>query len=73
MRKNIEEMNQEIIRSNFSFNIMKEEYEVAVSKVNPQLIEDVKVHRHINGLTSKFRILRNFLKTKKFVKTTYCP
>jgi hypothetical protein len=73
MRKNIEEMNQEIIRSNFSFNLIKEEYEVAVSKVNHQLVEDIKVHRNINGLTSKFRILRNFLKTKKFVKTTYCP
>ena len=71
MRKNIEEMNEQIIRSNTDFNLTKEDYDIAVSKINHQLVEDIKIHRAINGLTSKIRIIRNFLKTKQFVKTTY--
>lgn len=73
MRKNIEEMNEQIIKSKTSFNLTREDYDIAVSKINHQLIEDIKIHRNINGLTSKIRIIRNFLKTKQFVRTTFCP
>ena len=71
--KNIEEINNHIIRSQFGFRTETSvSYEIDKPRVNHKLLADVKEHRMINGLTSKFTILRNFLKTRKFVKTTYC-
>lgn len=70
----IDEQNEMIIRSRFgSVDVRVLNYDSNLPpRLNLALVESVKNHRRINGLTSKISILRNYLRTKKFVRTTMC-
>lgn len=70
----IDEQNELIIKSRFGgSDIRVYNYDNNLPpRLNLELVESVKDHRRINGLTSKISILRNYIKTKKFVRTTFC-
>ena len=70
----IDEQNEIIINARFGLNkISLENYEkITEMRLHDEMVENVRNHRRINGITSKFSLLRNFLKTKKYVKTIYC-
>lgn len=70
----IDEQNEMIIRSRFGgsyVRVLNCDNNLP-PRLNLELLESVKDHRRINGLTSKIAIIRNYLKTKKYVRTTFC-
>jgi hypothetical protein len=72
MKRSIDEQNEIIIKSMFGSNLKTANYDNANLRIHEEMLESVRNHRKVNGLTSKITILRNFLKTRKFVKTTMC-
>lgn len=72
MKRSIDEQNEIIIKSMFGSNLRSFSHDNANLRIHQEMLESVINHRKVNGLTSKITILRNFLKTKKFVKTTMC-
>lgn len=72
MRKTIEELNEMYIKVNFIDTDRKQVNDVPKRKVNEELLIAVQEHRKVNGITTKFSLLRNFVRTRKFIKTTIC-
>ena len=72
MKRSIDEQNEIIIKSMFGINLKTAHHDNANLRIHEEMLESVRNHRSVNGITSKITILRNFLKTKKFVKTTMC-
>lgn len=72
MKRTIDEQNEIIIKSMFGSNLRTLSHENANLRIHEEMMESVRNHRKIHGLTPKFSIFRNFLKTKKFVKTIMC-
>lgn len=73
-KMSIDEQNDLIIKSRFGgsdVRVMNCDCNLP-PRLNLALLESVKDHRRINGLTSKIAILRNYLRTRKFVRTTVC-
>lgn len=70
----IDEQNEMIIRSRFGGSYVRVlNYDNNLPpRLNLELVESVKEHRRINGLSSKIAILRSYLRTRKYVKTTFC-
>lgn len=70
----IEEQNEMIIKSRFIGDCLTPNNceGSSLPRLNLELLASVKDHRRINGLTSKIAIIRNYLRTKKFVRTTFC-
>lgn len=69
MAKTIDELNSMIIKANFVDNRVQQVNDTINSRINEELLIAVQQHRRVNGLISNFSILKNFLKTKMFVKT----
>lgn len=70
----IDEQNEMIIRSRFGGSDVRVlNYDNNLPpRLNLELVESVKEHRRINGLSSKIAIFRSYLRTRKYVKTTFC-
>lgn len=69
MSKTIDELNAMIIKANFVDNRTQQVNDSPQPRVNDEMIISVQEHRRIHGLVSNFSIMRNFIKTKMFVKT----
>lgn len=69
----IEEQNEMIIRSRFPLDrpAGKSDNRIGTG-VNEELVASIKEHRREFGLSTKFQLLRNFIKTRPFIKTTIC-
>ena len=69
----IEEQNQMIIRSRFPLErpLVKSENSIR-SAVNEELVISVKQHRLMNGMCSKIQLLRSFIRTRPYIRTTFC-
>jgi hypothetical protein len=67
----IEEQNEIIIRSRFPLGrpAGKSDNRIGTG-VNEELVASVKEHRKEFGLSTKFQLLRNYLRTRPFIKTT---
>jgi hypothetical protein len=70
MIRSIDEQNEMIIKSRFGHDVRFQSHDAFNLRINEEMYESVKNHRKVNGLTSKIAIIRNYLRTKKFVKTT---
>lgn len=67
----IEELNEMIIKSRFPKDGPRVNDDVQVGKgINEEFLAKVKEHRRVFGLTSKIQLLRNYLRTRPFIKTT---
>lgn len=71
----IEELNRRIISARFPLEEKELKNEQIHSRFNAELAEDVRQHRSINGTITKFQLLRNYLRTRKFIRTVsfQCP
>ncbi len=72
MKRSIDEQNAIIIQSMFGRETRTQCSETVPLRINEEMLESVRNHRKVNGLTSKIAIIRNYLRTKKFVKTIHC-
>lgn len=69
----IEEQNEMIIRSRFPSDRPEMRAEIKIGKgVNEELVAMVREHRKEFGICSKIQLLRNYLRTRPFIKTTIC-
>ncbi len=69
---NIEELNRRIISVRFSnLEELEIKNEHIRSHFNAELAESVRQHRNMNGLMTKFQLLRNFVRTRKYVRTVF--
>lgn len=73
MPLSIDEQNEIIIKSRFGLNRITLDHQEKITDVrlHDEMVENVRKHRMINGITSKFSLMRNFLKTKKYVRTIH--
>lgn len=69
MKRTIDEQNEIIIRSRFGHETRSSVGDTTNLRINEEMLESVRSHRKIYGVTSKIAIIRNYLKTRKFVKT----
>jgi hypothetical protein len=72
MKRTIDEQNEIIIRSRFGHETRGAVGDTTNLRINEEMLESVRNHRKIYGITSKIAIIRNYLRTKNFVKTTLC-
>jgi hypothetical protein len=70
MIRSIDEQNEMIIKSRFGQDVRSQSHDTFTFRINEEMYESVKNHRKVNGITSKIAIIRNYIRTKKFVKTT---
>lgn len=75
MMNDIEELNRRIISARFPMDEREMKNEHVHSRFNAELAESVRQHRSMNGVITKFQLLRNYVRTKKFVRTVafQCP
>ena len=66
MKKDIEEMNRELIKNRII--PISESNPLSTSHINEEILNSIISHRRINGITPDFRIKRSLVKTKPFVK-----
>lgn len=60
-----------IIKSKFPEDGPRVKEDVQMGKgVNEEFLAKVKEHRRVFGLTSKIQLLRSYLRTRPFVRTT---
>ena len=69
MKRTIDEQNEIIIRSRFGHETRSSVGDTTNLRINEEMLESVRSHRKIYGVTSKIAIIRNYLKTRKYVKT----
>lgn len=69
MIRSIDEQNEMIIKSRFGHDVRSQSYDTFNFRINEEMYESVKNHRKVNGITSKISIIRNYIRTKNFVKT----
>lgn len=69
----IEEQNEMIIRSRFPVDrpITKSDHRIGKG-VNQELAASIIEHRKHNGLSSKIQLIRNFVRTRPFIRTIIC-
>lgn len=69
----IEEQNEMIIRSRFPSDRPEMRAEIKIGKgVNEEMVAVIREHRKEFGICSKIQLLRNYLRTRPFIKTTIC-
>ena len=69
----IEEQNELIIKSRFPTDRPETRAEVRVGKgVNEEMVAIIREHRKQFGICTKFQLLRNYLRTRPFIRTTFC-
>jgi hypothetical protein len=67
----IEEQNEIIIRSRFPVDRPNGKSDNRIGTgVNEELVASIREHRKEFGLSTKFQLLRNYLRTRPFIKTT---
>jgi hypothetical protein len=67
----IEEQNEMIIRSRFPVDRPNGKSDNRIGTgVNEELVASIREHRREFGLSTKFQLLRNYLRTRPFIKTT---
>jgi hypothetical protein len=67
----IEEQNEIIIRSRFPVDRPNGKSDNRIGTgVNEELVASIREHRREFGLSTKFQLLRNYLRTRPFIKTT---
>lgn len=67
----IEEQNEMIIRSRFPVDRPNGKSDNRIGTgVNEELVASIREHRKEFGLSTKFQLLRNYLRTRPFIKTT---
>lgn len=72
-RLSIEEQNEIIIKSRFPSDRPEMRAEIKTGKgVNEELVAMVREHRKEFGICSKIQLLRNYIRTRPFIKTTIC-
>lgn len=72
-KMSIEEQNEMIIRSRFPVDRPETKSEVKIGKgVNEEFLATVREHRKQFGICSKIQLLRNYLRTRPFIRTTVC-
>ena len=72
-RLSIEEQNEIIIRSRFPSDRPEMRSDIKTGKgVNEELVAMVREHRKEFGICSKIQLLRNYIRTRHFIKTTIC-
>lgn len=69
MANTIDELNAMIIKANFVENRRQQVNDFAHSRINEDLVNAVQEHRRVNGLISNFSIMKNYLRTKFFIRT----
>ncbi len=70
-KMSIEEQNEMIIRSRFPSDRPETKAEIRIGKgVNEEFLATVREHRKQHGICSKFQLLRNYLRTRPFIRTT---
>lgn len=67
----IEEQNRMIILSRFPLERPQIPNAAIGKGVNEELATSVREHRKENGISSKYQLLRNFIRTRPYVKTTF--
>lgn len=69
----IEEQNEMIIRSRFPSDRPEMKAEIRIGRgVNEEMVAIIREHRKEFGICSKIQLLRNYLRTRPFIKTTIC-
>lgn len=69
----IEEQNEMIIRSRFPSDRPETKAEIRIGRgVNEEMVAIIREHRKEFGICSKIQLLRNYLRTRPFIKTTMC-
>ena len=69
----IEEQNEMIIRSRFPSDRPEMKAEIRIGRgVNEEMVAVIREHRKEFGICSKIQLLRNYLRTRPFIKTTIC-
>lgn len=69
----IEEQNEMIIRSRFPSDRPEMKAEIRIGRgVNEEMVAVIREHRKEFGICSKIQLIRNYLRTRPFIKTTIC-
>lgn len=70
-KMSIEEQNEMIIRSRFPVDRPETKSEVKIGKgVNEEFLATIREHRREFGLCTKIQLLRNYIRTRPFIRTT---
>lgn len=71
MKNDIEELNKQIINARFLSDRPETKADVMIGKgLNEELFATIKRHRKEFGICSKIQVLRNYIRTRPFIRTT---